>query len=1033
MERQKKRWEDETLLHIGRREAQPHLVHESTAGTDVSLNGEWDFLYLRAPEYSPEGFFEKNFNTENWDTIPVPSCWQMHGYGKMHYTDVWYLFPVNPPFVPSENPTGIYRRFFMLQDVRQEDKTVLRFEGVGSAFDVWINGIHCGYSKVSRLASEFDISHCVVAGNNQITVRVYQWSDGSYLERQDMWAFSGIFRNVSVYRERAYSISTCFVSGDLKNGYKDGVLQADVLLSADVEEVGCTVEYHLSEKGGGREIAHGCAAVQDSTCNTMQDGVQNGGTVFCSNNCSSMLRVIREEISSVHTWTAETPFLYCLKLELKKDGRILDTAALTLGFRKIEIIDGNFTVNGKAVLLNGVNMHDFSPAGGSTVDKTVVEQDIILMKQHNINAVRCSHYPKADYFYDLCDTYGLYVIDEADLESHGFEWIQATNWLNETASWEHAYIDRCERMVKAHYNHPCILMWSMGNESGMGTNFKKAADRIRLLDKTRLLHYEGDSNAETADVYSTMYTRLNRLQEIAEGNDAHGKPHLLCEYAHAMGTGPGNLEEYQNLFRRYKRLQGGFIWEWYDHGIQITKEDGHITYYYGGDFGDEPTNSNFCIDGLLMPDRTPSTGLLCYKEIIAPVACFPADLAKGLVTVRNRYDFTDLHDIALCWQVVSNGTVYESGIIDTLNAAAGKEETVYLPYSLPEAADESYYVNIQFNYKHSTLYADSGFTVAKRQFLLPVERKPRQRPHKGEHCLRIIEEKTKLTVCSDAVGNTVKVVFCKVTGRLLEYTFDGISYLREGFAPNVRRALIDNDMYKIRDWKEKYFIHKQQEQLESFTYSSEKDYIAVHISTHFSFLNQAFGFKCEYRYRIFSGGEIELDLKARSFSYTDFSPQMIPRAGIEFSVPLQFDRVKWYGLGFTENYCDMKAHVQKSVYSASVQEMHTEYVKPQENGHREEVEWLLLSGAGKGLVFTFEKPVGINIHDYTIDALEKAGHIGDIKKADKVVIHIDAKHSGLGSNSCGEEQLYKNKTRINDFTVTMRFRPVDPMNWRPYD
>jgi glycosyl hydrolase, family 2 len=1033
MERQKKRWEDETLLHIGRREAQPHLVHESTAGTDVSLNGEWDFLYLRAPEYSPEGFFEKNFNTENWDTIPVPSCWQMHGYGKMHYTDVWYLFPVNPPFVPSENPTGIYRRFFMLQDVRQEDKTVLRFEGVGSAFDVWINGIHCGYSKVSRLASEFDISHCVVAGNNQITVRVYQWSDGSYLERQDMWAFSGIFRNVSVYRERAYSISTCFVSGDLKNGYKDGVLQADVLLSADVEEAGCTVEYHLSEKDGGREIAHGCAAVQDSTCNTMQDGVQNGGTVFCSNSCSSMLRVIREEISSVHTWSAETPFLYCLRLKLKKDNQIFDTAELTVGFRKIEIIDGNFTVNGKAVLLNGVNMHDFSPAGGSTVDRAVIEQDIILMKRHNINAVRCSHYPKADYFYDLCDTYGLYVIDEADLESHGFEWVQAPNWLNETASWEQAYIDRCERMVKAHYNHPCILMWSLGNESGMGTNFKKAADRIRRLDKTRLLHYEGDSNAEIMDVYSTMYTRLNRLQEIAESNDAHGKPHLLCEYGHAMGTGPGNLEEYQQLFRRYKRLQGGFIWEWYDHGIQITREDGRITYYYGGDFGDEPNNSNFCIDGLLMPDRTPSTGLLCYKEVIAPVDCCPADLAKGLITIRNRYDFTDLHDIALCWQVVSNGTVYESGIIDTLNAAAGKEETVYLPYSLPEAADESYYVNIQFNYKHSTLYADSGFTVAKRQFLLPVERKPRQRPHKGEHGLRIIEEKTKLTVCSDAVGNTVKVVFCKVTGRLLEYTFDGISYLREGFAPNVRRALIDNDMYKIRDWKEKYFIHKQQEQLESFTYSSEKDYIAVHISTHFSFLNQAFGFKCEYRYRIFSDGEIAFDLHARSFAYTDFVPQMIPRAGIEFSVPLQFDRVKWYGLGFTENYCDMKAHVQKSVYSASVQEMHTEYVKPQENGHREEVEWLLLSGAGKGLVFTFEKPVGINIHDYTIDALEKAGHIGDIKKADKVVIHIDAKHSGLGSNSCGEEQLYKNKTRINDFTVTMRFRPVDPMNWRPYD
>ena len=1020
MERQKKRWEDETLLHIGRRKAQPRLMRSGIQPTDLSLNGEWDFLYLRAPEFSPEGFFEKNFTTKEWNTIPVPSCWQMQGYGQMHYTDVWYLFPVNPPFVPSENPTGIYRRSFTVPDTWQGGKTILRFDGVGSAFDVWINGIHCGYSKVSRLASEFDISHCVVIGENQITVRVYQWSDGSYLERQDMWVFSGIFRDVTVYHESSYSISTCFVRGDLKNGYKDGVLYADVLLSAEAEGADYTVEYLLSEKDSGRAIVHGCAAVQDSTCNTMQDGVQNGGTVFYSNNCSSMLRVIREEISSVHTWTAETPFLYCLQLELKKDGRILDTAALTFSFRKIEIIDGNFTVNGKAVLLNGVNMHDFSPAGGSTVDKTVVEQDIILMKQHNINAVRCSHYPKADYFYDLCDTYGLYVIDEADLESHGFEWIQATNWLNETASWEHAYIDRCERMVKAHYNHPCILMWSMGNESGMGTNFKKAADRIRLLDKTRLLHYEGDSNAETADVYSTMYTRLNRLQEIAEGNDAHGKPHLLCEYAHAMGTGPGNLEEYQNLFRRYKRLQGGFIWEWYDHGIQITKEDGSITYYYGGDFGDEPTNSNFCIDGLLMPDRTPSTGLLCYKEVIAPVDCYPADLTKGLITILNRYDFTDLHDIALCWQVVSNGTVYESGIIDTLTAAVGKEETIRIPYSLPKESFEAYYLNIQFTHKHKTLYADSGFIVAKRQLLLPVARILRQRLHDTEHGLQISDEQTKLTVS----GNRVRVAFCKVTGRLLEYTVDGISYLCEGFTSNVRRALIDNDMYKVKDWKEKYFIHKQQEQLETFTHSSEKNYVAVHISTHFSFLNQAFGFKCGYRYRIFSDGEIEFDLQARSFAYTDFVPQMIPRAGIEFSMPLQFNRVTWYGLGFEENYCDMKAHVQKGLYSASVQDMHTEYVKPQENGHREEVERLLLSGSGKGLLFSFEKPVGINVHDYTIDALEKAGHVGNIEKAGRVVVHIDAKHSGLGSNSCGEEQMYKNKTRINDFAITMRFRPA---------
>lgn len=335
-----------------------------------------------------------------------------------------------------------------------------------------------------------------------------------------------------------------------------------------------------------------------------------------------------------------------------------------------------------------------------------------------------------------------------------------------------------------------------------------------------------------------------------------------------------------------------------------------------------------------MPDRTPSTGLLCYKEVIAPVDCRPADLAKGLITILNRYDFTDLHDIALCWQVVSNGTVYESGIIDMLTAAVGKEETICIPYSLPKESFEAYYLNIQFTHKHKTLYADSGFIVAKRQLLLPVARIPRQRLHDTEHGLQISDGQAKLTVS----GNGVQVAFCKVTGRLLEYTVDGISYLCEGFTPNVRRALIDNDMYKVKDWKEKYFIHKTTRTVGSlYLQFREKLCSGTYFHT-FLLLNQAFGFKCEYRYRIFPDGEIEFDLQARSFAYTDFVPQMIPRAGIEFSMPLQFNRVTWYGLGFEENYCDMKAHVQKGLYSASVQDMHTEYVKPQENGHREEVE-----------------------------------------------------------------------------------------------
>ncbi|MDO4471105.1 MAG: glycoside hydrolase family 2 TIM barrel-domain containing protein, partial [Bacillota bacterium] len=474
--REKKRWENEELLHIGRRESHTDFRSHSKTTYRLSLDGVWRFLYLKAPEYSPKGFEAVLYEDENWDCLEVPSCWQLKGYGNMHYTDVWYLFPINPPFVPSENPTGIYRKTVNVPEEWLGRRNILRFEGVSSAYDVWVNGEHVGYSKVSRLSSEFDITQYLHGGNNQITVRVYQWSDGTYLEAQDMWWYSGIFRSVSLLSEPKCAFRDYQVDADLTGNYTQGILKQRIW-TEEAEYVCWTL---FDQKG---------SCIEEGKAEVIEGYAQ----------CETM-------IDSVKKWSAEEPNLYDLCAKLYKNGQIQDEITIKIGFRKIEIKGCNFTVNGQPILLSGVNMHDFSPNGGGTVNSDVIEQDMRLMKQHNINAIRCSHYPKQPYFYELCDFYGFYVIDEADLETHGFEWIEKYEWLNEEVSWKAAYCDRSVRMVKEHRNHPCILMWSLGNESSTGTNFTASAAAIREIDSTRLIHYESDYDADITDVYSTMYT-----------------------------------------------------------------------------------------------------------------------------------------------------------------------------------------------------------------------------------------------------------------------------------------------------------------------------------------------------------------------------------------------------------------------------------------------------------------------------------------------------------------------------------------------
>ena len=977
-----KRWEDHRITGIGRREARTAFYKDSQK--KISLNGEWDFKYVDAPELSPEGF-EQSGACEGWDKIDVPSVWQLRGYDKMHYTDVLYPFPVNPPHVPDENPTGIYKKTVVLDEQWMEKDTVLKFHGVDSAFDVWVNGKHVGFGKVSRLPSEFDITGFVKTGENDITVRVYKWSDGTYLEDQDMWWLSGIYRDVELINEEKNAVLDLRVNGTLDDSYKNGFFTAGITM----KQAGTNLGWKLSYKG-----------------KTVLEGeLVSEGKDIC----------IEAEIPEVHTWTAETPELYEFTVMTENQ-----EVTVRCGFRKIEIKDKNFRVNNQVILLNGINHHDYNPREGRRVTREQMESDIRLMKQYNINAVRCSHYPANEYFYDLCDEYGLYVINEADLECHGFEWVENYTWITDDETWKDAYVDRSVRMVKRDRNHPSIIMWSMGNESAFGCNFRSAAEAIRELDDTRLVHYEGDFEAEVTDVYSTMYTRLKGLKEIAEYQIKGDKPHVMCEYGHAMGNGPGGLKAYQDMYRKYKRLQGGFLWEWYDHGI-YTEEKDKKYYKYGGNYGDFPTNGNFCIDGILMPDRTPSPGMEEYKQIIAPVEITAVEGSMNKLQIRNYYDFLNLDTTTLYWEVKAEDQMIQDGTVEGLSVAPHEGKIIALPITAFELQENTdYYLNLTVCQKEERNYAPAGYEIKKVQIPMQI-RKDGFSVRETADKLQVTEGQGGLTV----ENSRVTAKFSTVFGKLISFGKDGKEYLTEGPRMNVYRATIDNDMYKKEDWMNKYFIQKPVEETEYVSCLKEDDKVIVRIGTFFSCYNQSWGFECDYTYTVYSCGQMKVEIQGKAVQRGKLEPAFLPRIGVIMKGNKNFQKAMWYGMGPGESYVDSKAASIMGIYENTVDGMMTDYVFPQENGHHEQVKWFRIGDGKDGLLCKMEEKLGLNLANYTDESLEKAQHPFEIEKADDVIIHLDYRQSGLGSNSCGEEQLEENKVKLQDFAMAFTVQAAE--------
>ncbi|CDB93756.1 beta-galactosidase subunit alpha [Megamonas funiformis] len=1005
-----KTWENHQIDGINRMPARAHFLtfpskekallnNNRYTHAFKNLNGVWKFMFLDAPEYSPEGFFNSDFDVTKMDDITVPGNWQLQGYGKMHYSDLWYNFPINPPYVPTENPTGIYKRTFFVEESYRDKKIIIRFCGVDSAYHLWINGKEVGYSKVARNESEFDITDLIRVGEeNDVTVRVYQWSDGTYLEDQDMWWESGIFRDVELIGVPKDGINDYKVIADLDDEYKNGIFKVEAFLRTTKE---VNVTFELVDAGENTVFTKTVVAKEGKAC-------------------------IDEVIANVNHWTAETPYLYKLFMTVEDDGQIIEVIPQNVGFRNIRLNGETFLVNGVAIKFKGVNRHDYSPQNGRVVSREEIEKDIILMKQFNINAIRTSHYPNSYYLYDLCDEYGMYLIAETDLECHGFELTGDYKWITDDPSWELAYVSRMTRMIERDKNHPAIIFWSLGNESAFGCNFRKMTDVAHEMDPTRLVHYEGDFDVESADVYSTMYTWIENpkkpylMKDIIEKSK---KPHIHCEYCHAMGNGPGNLKDYQDLVYAHDKLQGGFVWEWFDHGIESFTESGEKYYRYGGDFGDDPSNKDFCIDGLIMPDRTPSPGLYEYKKVIEPITTTAVDIQKGIINLLSRYDFANLDRFNLVYKVMEDDVILQTGFMAVPSIEARANKDITLPYDLSAIKVKPgahYYVNISYQLREDTSYASSGHELATAQFELPLYKEGIVvRP---EGILNVEKEHTTLHV----KGANFSLDFNLVNGNLMNIVRDGMQVLSKGPRLTLWRAPISNDMEIIDKLKKVYFLHLEHEVVMNIDYHMEGNILKVEVDTINSTTNSAWHFKTKYVYTVCPSGDILIDVEGTPSGRVDLAPDMLPRIGVSMHLDKSMEHVRYFGMGPGENYADSKEAAQMGLYANTVDGLFTNYVIPQENGNHMGCKWVSMTNdRGMGLLASTEGDFNFSASWYEDKDLDDAKHTCDLVKRDYIIFNVDYKQNALGTNSCGQWQLDKYRAKFEDFKLSFRLTPFN--------
>jgi len=1005
----------------------------------ISLNGTWKFNFVEKSEDRPLDFYKKDVS--GWDDIEVPSNWEMEGYGTPIYRNsgypfgkqfsledvedpiVWYkknykvpeglskdelykgfiadvLYPLmpNPPTIPIDNPVGSYVRKFTIPGTWKNQRIILHFGGVSSAMYVWVNGKQVGYSQDSRLPAEFDITDVVQPGENSVAVQVFRWCDGSYLEDQDHWRMSGIHREVMLLAQPKIAIEDFFVRTRFDANFQDALLQIRPKITRPTNEdiKGWTLEAKLYSPE--KQPVFDEPLTTDISKIIYESYPQRDNVYF---------GIMERKIISPEKWSAEKPVLYTLVLTLKDiDGNVVEARSAKVGFREINIQNGQLLINGKSIKLYGVNRHDHDCVRGKSVTRDDMLQDVLLMKKFNFNAVRTSHYPNDPYFYDLCDKYGLYVIDEANIETHGL-----MGYLTNQPEWHMAFSDRVVRMVVRDKNHPSIISWSLGNESGCGPNHAAAAGWAKDYDPTRFIHYEGaqgqpeskdyvaygtreykerklgrignPTDRDYVDVLSRMYSNLEQLETMAKSPYIK-RPVMLCEYAHAMGNSFGNFQEYWDLMRKYPNLIGGFVWDWIDQGILKKDEKGKAFFAYGGDFGDKPNDNNFCINGIISADRKPKPEIYEAKYVMQPVEFTAVDLKNGLVRIRNRYNFTNLSELNLTWTVKEDNVEIQSGKLESFNLDPGDAKVVQIPIKKISAKPNAeYWLRLSVQLKDDKNWAKAGHEVAKQQFRFPVEN------------VASVATQSKLpqSVLDDSGENIVvagkgfKAEISKNTGLLVSYQKEGEEMLKSPLKLYFWRPLTDNDE---RGWRAQNLLKVWKnlpEKLAVKSLKTNKENASVEAALALGDLNLILD------YSFTPNGEVAVQF---NLNIPEQFPEPI-RVGMTTGVSNDWQQMSFYGKGPFENYPDRNAAAEVGIYSGTVNDFYFNYIKPQESSNHTEVRWLSLTdNRNNGLMVVGDEPIQTSVWPYSAENIRKAQHTNELQKANQLTVNITYKMAGVG-------------------------------------
>ena len=998
-------YEDLSVLHENTMPARAYFIpaskrmdnlveHREESDRMQLLNGTWKFQYFNSIYDVQEPFFEKDYDTENFDEIQVPSVWQMAGYDTHQYTNIRYPFPFDPPYVPQDIPCGTYAHTFVYHKDENAPKAFLNFEGVDSCFYVWINGSYVGYSQVSHMTSEFDITDLLQDGENSIAVLVMKWCDGSYLEDQDKFRMSGIFRDVYILKRPKQAISDYHIKTRIE----------DMLAKVEIE-----MKFYspLNVK----------ISIED----------RNGAVVALGSIAEEGTAVL--EIASPELWNTENPYLYKLILETENEV-IVDHIAL----RKIEIKDQVIYLNGQKIKFRGVNRHDSDPVTGFTINPEQITTDLTLMKQHNFNAIRSSHYPNAPFFYEMCDKYGFMVIDEADIEAHGpfmiyrkedTDYNRFKRWNEKIAddpAWEEAIVDRVKLMVERDKNRFCIVMWSMGNESAYGCNFEKALewtknfdpDRITQYESARYRNYDETYDYSNLDVYSRMYPALSEIQEYLDKDGS--KPFLLVEYCHSMGNGPGDFEDYFQMIQDNDKMCGGFVWEWCDHAIAHgTAENGKTIYAYGGDHGEEIHDGNFCMDGLVYPDRTVHTGLLEYKNVYRPARVISYDKESGELVLHNYMDFDDLKDyVKISYELTQDGLVISKGILPEFSVAPHGEGKTNLKINVPE--NGKCYLKLIYHLKKELPLLDEDHILGFDEIEVSKEDTKCKLAEKWipktvtDSELQVSEDDTQIHIKGREFAYTID----KRTALFTEMKFAGREYLNHPMELNIWRAPTDNDMYIKSEWKK---AHYDKAYTRAYTTEVVQGKHGVKITSHASVVAETVQkiLDVTITWKIEAAGKIDADI---AVTKDDEFPDL-PRFGVRMFLDKKLSAVRYFGMGPQESYCDKHQAASHGLYRANVGDLHEDYIRPQENGSHYDCEYVELNNSRYGIVASAENAFSFNASYYTQEELEKKTHNYELIESDSVVFCVDYALNGIGSNSCGPVVL--EQYRFDDVLFRFQF------------